>query len=322
MPLILVSLFATLIAGLLFFSQWISGHVARAHPPSGLFMPFGKQRLHLVDKPAGEQEQGAVLLLHGASSQHADLLSALGPQLSDRYRIIAPDRPGLGWSDRIGGADAALPSTQADVMLELIERLETGPVVIVAHSLAGAMAMDMALKRPDRVKGLVLLGAVTHPWPGGIAWHYNFAAAPWIAPVFNRLVAIPFGWMMLEQAMRGVFAPSPEPEGYLERAGIGLLFRPHSFRANAEDVQALHGAVSELSPRYGELTRPIVAFHGLGDTVTWASIHSQPLPEVAERARFVPLPGVGHMPHHAVPARIAAAVDEIAGGISRIAASE
>lgn len=322
MPLILATLLAAALAGLLLFSQWISAHVARVHPPSGLFMPFGKQRIHVVDRPAKEGEQGAVLLLHGASSLHADLLDALGPHLSDRYRLIAPDRPGLGWSDRIGGPESALPSTQADVMLELIERLETGPVIVVAHSLAGAMAMDMVLKRPDRVKGVVLLGAVTHPWPGGVAWHYHLAAAPWIAPAFNRLVAIPFGWMMLDPVMRGVFAPSPEPPGYLERAQIRLLFRPDAFRANAEDVQALHDAVTALSPRYGEIIRPIIAFHGLGDTVTWASIHSQPLPDIMRNARFVPLPGVGHMPHHAVPERIAAAVDGIAGGVSRIAASE
>ncbi len=322
MPLTVTAIIACLVAGLLLASQWISARVANAYPPTGLFMPFGRERLHVVDAPATEGEQGAVLLLHGASSHHADLLGTLGPHLRDRYRLIAPDRPGLGWSDRIGGRAAADPRAQADLMLALIERLETGPVTIIAHSWSGAMALDMALKRPEKVKGVVLLGAVTHPWPGGVAWHYHPASWPYVSEAFNRLVAIPFGWLMLDAQMRGVFAPAPEPDGYLEQAKIGLLFRPASFRANAEDVQALYGAVTALAPRYGELSQPVVAFHGTGDTVTWASIHSQPLEKAAPRGRYVPLEGVGHMPHHAAPERIAAAVDEIAGVVSRIAASE
>jgi pimeloyl-ACP methyl ester carboxylesterase len=319
--MLIATLIAAILGGLLLTSQWIATKVEREFPPSGLFMPFGGGRLHVVDRPAREGEQGSVLLLHGASSLHADLLATLGPHLSDRYRLIAPDRPGLGWSDRIGGRSVARPEAQADLMIQLIERLETGPVTIIAHSLAGALALDMALKRPDKVKGVVLLGAVTHPWPGGIAWHYHPASWRWSAEAFNRLVAIPFGWLMLDSATREVFAPAPEPEGYLRQAKIPLLFRPAAFRANAEDVQELYRAVTELQPRYRDLTQPIVAFHGLGDTVTWASIHSEPLARTAPRARYVPLPGVGHMPHHAVPERIAAAVDEITGGVTRNAAS-
>jgi pimeloyl-ACP methyl ester carboxylesterase len=319
--MILTALIAALVAGLLLASQWISAKVEKAYPPTGLFMPFGQGRIHVVDVPAKEGEQGAVLLLHGASSHHADLLGTLGPHLSDRYRVIAPDRPGLGWSDRIGGRASAAPQVQADLMLQLVERLETGPVTIIAHSLAGAMALDMALKRPDKIKGVVLLGAVTHPWPGGIAWHYHPASWNWSAEAFNRLVAIPVGWLTLDSTMREVFAPAPEPDGYLDAAKIGLLFRPASFRANAEDVQALYGAVSALQPRYGELVQPVIAFHGTGDTVTWASIHSEPLARAAPKGRYVPLPGVGHMPHHSAPERIAAAVDEVTGGIIRSAAS-
>jgi pimeloyl-ACP methyl ester carboxylesterase len=96
-------------------------------------------------------------------------------------------------------------------------------------------------------------------------------------------------------------------------AQIRLLLRPEAFRANAEDVAALHGAVSEMASRYGELKPPLVAFHGLPDQVTYASIHSEPLPGLAPAARFVPLAGVGHMPHHAIADEIAAVIAEMAG---------
>ena len=309
-----------IIALLLLASEWISAHVAQRHPPSGLFMPFEGARLHVVDRPARERQEGTVLFMHGASSNHADLLETLGPPLRDRFRLIAPDRPGAGWSDRIGGSAIASPHAQADVMIQLIERLETGPVVLVAHSLAGALSLDMALKRPDLIQGVVLLGAVTHPWPGGISWYYSPSLSPWFGGAFMRLVTIPFGYAMLERAIEGVFAPSSTPDGYLDMAKTRLIFRPDSFRANAQDVSALLDAVKLNAPRYGELSMPIVAFHGTADTVTFASLHSEPLPKVARRARYVPLPGVGHMPHHAVPEKIVAVIDEMAGVFSRVGA--
>jgi pimeloyl-ACP methyl ester carboxylesterase len=64
-------------------------------------------RLHLIE--AGSQTDSprpAVLLLHGASGSSADPMLALERRLAPRFRVIAPDRPGHGWSDRIAGAGA------------------------------------------------------------------------------------------------------------------------------------------------------------------------------------------------------------------------
>jgi pimeloyl-ACP methyl ester carboxylesterase len=297
---------------LLLAGEWIAASVAARHPPNGRFLEMAQGRLHLVDRAASGAQKGTVLFLHGASSNHADLVETLGPMLNGQYRLIAPDRPGMGWSERLGGPEIASPHAQADLVIDMLQRLESGPVVLVAHSLAGGLALDMALKRPDLVKGVVLLGAVTHPWPGGIAWYYHPAANPWAGWLFNRAIAIPAGYATLGQAITGVFAPSAVPAGYLDMARTRLLFRPASFRANAEDVGALLAAVTTNAPRYGDLQMPVVAFHGTDDTVTFASIHSERLARAAPKGRFIPLPGVGHMPHHAAGLQIAAIIRELA----------
>src|SRR5215208_2632463 len=59
---------------------------------------------------------GTVLLLHGASGSSGDPMMALGERLAQRFRVVAVDRPGSGWSDRIGGAGAASPATQARII--------------------------------------------------------------------------------------------------------------------------------------------------------------------------------------------------------------
>ncbi len=301
-----------LAAGALWFATTnIAAQAAREYPPVGSFVPLRDGKLHLVDRPASGASRGTVLLLHGASSNHADLLAQLGPELA-RYRIIAPDRPGLGWSDRIGGRAAASPVFQAALMAELLERQKAGPVIVVAHSLAGVMALNLALERPDLVRGLVLLAPVAMPWPGGIAWYYHPSSWPLIGPLFTRLVAVPAGALRLDEGAVSVFAPDPVTPGYSARGKIGLLLRPDSFAYNAQDVAALHAQVVAQSERYGDVRAPTVIFHGLLDTITSAIIHSRPLESRIPGARFVPLPTAGHMPHHVVPADIIREIDEMA----------
>jgi pimeloyl-ACP methyl ester carboxylesterase len=300
-----------LVAALLLMTRRIGIEAELRHPPRGTFIALDGGRIHLVDQQPPGAAHATLLLLHGASSNHADLLATLGPMLGNRYRLIAPDRPGHGWSDRIG-TNPQSPVTQAQVMAKLLEAKATGPVILVAHSMAGVMAMNLALERPDLVRGIVLLAAVTHRWPGGITWYYHPASWPVIGPVFNRLVAIPVGNTALESGSAGVFAPNPMTPGYTDTAQIRLLLRPAAFRANAEDVSALLDQVIAQEHRYGTIKVPIIAFHGLSDTVTYASLHSQPLPGEITGAKYIPVPGAGHMPHHVATAQVVAEIDSIA----------
>ncbi|MGT2487297.1 alpha/beta fold hydrolase [Methylobacterium oryzae CBMB20] len=51
-----------------------------------------------------------MVLLHGASANASDPMEGIGRRLAARgFRVIAFDRPGFGWSDRINGGDAAAP---------------------------------------------------------------------------------------------------------------------------------------------------------------------------------------------------------------------
>ncbi len=297
-----------LVAALLLMTRRIGIEAELRHPPRGEFVELEGGRLHLVDQRPATPARATLLLLHGASSNHADLVATLGPVLGSRYRLIAPDRPGHGWSDRIG-TNPQSPVTQARMMAKLLEARSNGPVILVAHSMAGVMAMNLALERPDLVRGIVLLAAVTHSWDGSIAWYYHPASWPVIGPVFNRLVAIPVGARSLAGGADSVFAPNPMTRGYIETAQLQLLLRPAAFRANAEDVSALHDQVLVQEKRYGAIKVPLVAFHGTSDIITSAILHSQPLPGEITGAQFIPIPGAGHMPHHVATAQVIAAID-------------
>jgi pimeloyl-ACP methyl ester carboxylesterase len=285
---------------------FIRGHAEQRHPPGGRFVAVGAGRLHLVDTRPGSPEAPTILLLHGASSLHADLFHGLGPRLSPQARVIAIDRPGHGWSDRLEGRAMADPARQAVAIMAALDAIEARRVVIIGHSLAGAVSVRLALEWPERIAGLVLLGAVTHPWPGAaITWYYHPTAAPGFGGVFSRLVAIPAGQAVLQNAIAGVFAPQPAPADYAETAQIRLVLRPPSFQANAEDVAAIYGFVDRQHHRHGELAMPVLAIAGEEDEVVWTDVHSRAIAAEARQGRLITLPGVGHMPHHVVPDLIA-----------------
>lgn len=305
-------------AVLILRSEWIGAEMARAHPADGGFVPVPGGRLHYVERrPAGEP-RGTVVLVHGASSNHADLLATLGPELG-HYRIVAIDRPGHGWSDRLEGATMADPGRQAQALMQGLDQLVPERFVLVAHSLAGALSTRIGLDRPDRLQGLVLLGAVTHPWPGGIAWYHHLTAWPVVGPLFTRLVALPAAGYLLEDGARSVFAPRPMTPGYIEAGDIRLLLRPDVFRANSQDIKATLAFVTAQAPRYQRLRVPVVAITGDSDTIVSPTIHSATIARQVPDGRFVLLPGVGHMPHHAAPEIVVDAIDQMAGPRSGLA---
>lgn len=305
-------------AALALFSEATGAAAARLYPPKGSFVALEGGRLHYVERRPDGRSRGTVVLVHGASSNHADLLATLGPELS-HYRVIALDRPGHGWSDRIAGAAMADPAMQAEVLMQVLDRVAPEPFVLVAHSLAGALATRIALDRPGRLTGLVLLGGVTHPWPGGIAWYHGLASWPPLAPVFNRIVGVPAASLLLEAGARSVFAPAPVTPGYLESGEVRLLLRPATFTANSQDIAALYDFVSAQVPRYPSLAVPVVAITGDSDAIVSPTIHSAAIARQAPRGRFVLLRHVGHMPHHAAPEIVVEAIDQLVGASTGLA---
>jgi pimeloyl-ACP methyl ester carboxylesterase len=297
--------------GLVAAGGWMTTSLATAsaearHPPPGSFVVLPTGRLHVVDSGAPFDGAPVIVLVHGASSHHADLLSVLGPRLTPNARVIAIDRPGHGWSERLGGREMSSPALQGAAIAAALDALGVGKAVLVAHSLAGAAALSMALARPDLVGGLVLLGAVSHPWPDrSITWYYHPASMPFLGPLFTRVLAIPAGTVVLERSIDGVFAPQSAPPGYAESAQIRLVLRARTFVANAEDVSVLCDFVEAQAPRYHELSMPVIAIAGEDDTVVWTDIHSRALVKQVQNGRLAALPGVGHMPHHVVPDLIA-----------------
>jgi pimeloyl-ACP methyl ester carboxylesterase len=291
--------------------------IEAAFPPEGKFVDVKGGRLHYVERAATTPDAPTLLMLHGASGNHAELPLALGAALDGRYRIISIDRPGHGWSDRIDGRAASSPARQAALIAEGLRTIGAPRVIVVAHSLAGAAALQFALNHPDQTASLVLIGAVSHPWPGGIAWYYGPASQPLIGPLFAHTLALPLGTVAMTAGVAGVFAPQRVPDNYIVNAKIPLVLRPSNFQANAQDVSVLKAFVTGQYPRYAGIAAPVAIVAGDRDDTVTTDVHSRALAKQIPHAELTVLPGVGHAPHHFAPDVVVAAIDSVAAKIGR-----
>ncbi|HEY1825622.1 MAG TPA: alpha/beta hydrolase [Acidimicrobiales bacterium] len=106
-----------------------------------------------------KQRGPTVVLLHGGLSQSASLLRNLGPGLSKHYEVAAFDRRGHG---RTSDTDDAFSyDAMADETIAFLEYLNRR-VYLVGHSDGGNVALIVALRRPDLLRRVVLVGANFH----------------------------------------------------------------------------------------------------------------------------------------------------------------
>ncbi|MCP8939780.1 alpha/beta hydrolase [Alsobacter sp. SYSU M60028] len=301
----------TLAAGALYTVGFVAW-TRRAYTPDGRFVEVTGGRLHVIDIPGARADAPVVALLHGASGNARDMAMALAPSLRGRYRVLAFDRPGHGWSDRPGGRADAAPARQAALIREALGRLGVQRAIVVGHSWSGALATRLALDCPELVAGLVLVAPVTHPWPGGVSWYYGPAASALTGRVFTGAIAAPVGSALLKPSVASVFHPDAPPPDYAARGATWLVLRPAEFRANAQDVADLLGHVTAQFERYDEIAAPTAIVHGEADTTVSPTLHSRAIARQIAGSRLTLLAGAGHMPHHTHAELVAAEIDAVA----------
>ncbi|MBN3943545.1 MAG: alpha/beta hydrolase [Nostoc sp.] len=106
------------------------------------------------------QGQGFPILgLHGHPGTGRSL-SVFTNHLSKRYKTFAPDLRGYGKSRYNGNFDMHDHLTDLEALLD---RLQIEKCLVLGWSLGGILAMEMALRLPERVTGLILVATAAKP---------------------------------------------------------------------------------------------------------------------------------------------------------------
>jgi pimeloyl-ACP methyl ester carboxylesterase len=248
------------------------------------------RRVRYRDTGAGE----VVLLLHGIvrSLEDWDEQHAL---LSDRYRVLSVDLAGYGESEPMR-EPYALP-TLARFVEDVLDALGVeGPVHVVGNSLGGAVALQLSVQAPQRVRDLVLVNSA------GFGREVTLAL---------RLLALrPLARLLLRRPSRGaarrselsIFADPSFATTERVELGLRLAGRPEGTRVLLETAGAL-GGLRGVHPRWRRELLREAARSGVPTLVTWGSedrvlpaVHLDAARRELPHARTHLFPATGHMP--------------------------
>ncbi|AGY92089.1 hypothetical protein SPICUR_05575 [Spiribacter curvatus] len=270
--------------------------------PEGQFVTLPQGQVHAIVKGEGQD----LVMIHGANSNARDFSFDLIDRMADDFRVIAFDRPGFGYSDSLG--EPLSPMKQAELLRRAAQQLEVDQPIVLGHSYGGAVALAWALRAGDDVAGLTLLAPASHPWPGELGFWYQLSASALgqhvVLPMISHVV--PRG--LVEGSLERVFQPNEVPDGYLDHLGFGLTLRTSQMQINALQIDQLEGYLEAMVPEYPNLSIPIEVVHGRADRTVGLQYHAERLEAEVDSVNLTRVEGMGHMPHHADPERVADAI--------------
>jgi pimeloyl-ACP methyl ester carboxylesterase len=285
-------LFAAGVAAL--FTAWTARKVEAILPPRGRSIDVPGARLHVREAGPDDRAAPAIVMIHGLAGQSAHYTYGVMPRLAERFRLVALDRPGAGYSPR-GDSTPADLSTQAAAVAGLIDKLGLGRPLVVGHSLGGAIALALALEHPDKVSGLALLAPLTHMQddPPEV-----FKGLTIESPLARKLVAwtlaIPASIKHSAKTLEVIFGPESVPKDFATKGGGLLSLRPRAFLGASADLQALPNSLPQQQARYADLRVPVHVLYGKDDRILDWKHNGQALVDKAPGARLQLTEG-GHM---------------------------
>jgi len=267
----------------------------------GRLVHAGGRTVHVLESGSGPP----CVLLHGLGGLAQEILAPLEP-LAGRFRLVAPDRPGYGWSDPLPPSDMT-PAGQAAWLGRLLDRLGVRRCRLVAHSIGSATALCFALARPRQVDGLMLLAPFCRPTRPAAMPLLRLAVAPvvgvpvrhWLVPALADRLARP--------RLAGLFAPDPVPDCFTGFP-VAHAAGPAALEAMAAELRGFNTAMIPAALRLRRLRLPVTVVAGTADPVADTDRHARWLAARLPRARLALLDGVGHMPHHVRPGPVMALV--------------
>ena len=275
------------------------------------YLDLHGERVAYRDEGAGE----ALLLIHGMAGSSATW-RALIPQLSKKYRVLAPDLLGHGESAKPRG-DYSLGAFAVSLR-DLLDELGISQATVVGQSLGGGVAMQFTYQHRAYCQRLVLISS------GGLGPDLS-----WIL----RLLSAPGAELVLP-----LVAPQPvlnvgnKLGSWLRSAGIqsprsGEMWKAYSSLSDSGTRQAFLRTLRSVVDYRGQAVSALGKLHlsyGLPTLLIWGEqdriipvAHGYAAHDAVPSSRLEVLAGVGHFPHVESPTEVVDLLDDFIATTAR-----
>ncbi|ULE32260.1 alpha/beta fold hydrolase [Mycobacterium sp. IDR2000157661] len=269
------------------------------------YLELHGDRVAYRDAGSGEE---TVLLIHGMAGS-SETWRAVMPQLSRKYRVVAPDLLGHGRSDK-PRSDYSLGAF-AVWLRDLLDELGVTRATIVGQSLGGGVAMQFVYQHPDYCQRLVLISS------GGlgpdVGWTLRLLSAP--GAEFLLPIIAPQAVLAAGNRLRNWFSTAgiQSPRGaemWSAYSSLADAQTRHAFLRTLRSVVDYRGqAVSALNRLHIAAETPIMAIWGDQDRIIPVD-HAYVAQQFRPDSRLEVLEGVGHFPHVERPTEVAELLDD------------
>jgi pimeloyl-ACP methyl ester carboxylesterase len=276
------------------------------------YMELHGDRIAYQDVGTGDE---ALLLIHGMAGS-SETWRAVIPQLSRKYRVVAPDLLGHGQSAKPRG-DYSLGAF-AVWLRDLLDELGISHATIIGQSLGGGVAMQFVYQHPDYCQRLILISS------GGlgpdVGWTLRLLSAPGAELIMPVI------------APRPVLTAGNKLRSWLGAAGIqsprgAEMWNAYSSLSDAQTRQAFlrtlrsvvdyrGQAVSALNRLHMARELPTMAIWGDQDRIIPVE-HGYAVHEARPGSRLEVLEGVGHFPHVERPSEVVDLIDDFINSTSQ-----
>jgi len=243
-------------------------------------------RIRYIDVGRG----APVVLLHGLGASMYAWRRNLAAVAAAGFRVIAFDNRGFGLSDKPSAPyDNA---AYARLVIALMDSLRLTDAVVVGHSMGGAIAAQVAIEYPARVRGLVLVGSAGL----GAREPLLFRVARW--PVLGPAALALRGRGFTARLLRSTYY---DP-GKVTEADVDQYYAPV---AQPEYGRALRGVLQQfrftaLEGRLDRIAAPTLVLWGEEDR--WVPMGlGRALAAGITRSAFVTVPRAGHSVQEEAP---------------------
>lgn len=271
------------------------------------------RRLFVVDSAPEDPQRTSLLLIHGFPTAGWDW-HAVWPLLAGRYRLVAPDMLGFGFSEKPAGHDYTIHE-QADLLEALCDALGLTGYHVLAHDYGDTVAQELLARQnaagtTPRWRSLSLLNGGLFPETHRARLAQKVLLGP-LGGIATHLMRRG----TLERNMRAIFGAETQPDP----AELDNFWRLVTHDRGKHNMHRLMRYIRDRRrhrERWLSALRdacvPLQLVNGSADPVSGAHMVAR-YRELVGHGDIVELPGIGHYPQIEAPHRVANHVLEFMG---------